>query len=141
MSNTNLPSVRRFYSEDYKDAPQWFQRFLQQLNLYSDPIYSILNAGIDITQNTLWEIYTYSIANSSQIPSSNAFTFTPKKFVGTPQAVLPAQILLTSNNGMHSTYFLTAPNFDWNWTGSQINISAVYGLIPSQTYSISLLIM
>jgi len=139
VSQTNLPSTKRFYSEDYKDAPPWFQRFLSQLNLYTEPIYNVLNQAVDFMQNTTGEYYTYVLNNASPTPKTNTFTFTPKKFVGKPNAVIPAQILYASNPAQ-TTFYLAAPSIDWTWTGSQVKVTAVYGLVPNMTYNITLLI-
>lgn len=139
MANTNLPSTKRFYSEDYKDAPPYFQRFLGQSNLFTEPMYNIVNAGIDITQNTLGEFYTYTISNANATGSSNTYTFTPKKFAGAPHGVFKAQISLISSSGL-AMAIGALTGFDWTWTGSQIKILAVYGLTAGANYTVTLLI-
>lgn len=137
MSQTNLPTTKRFYSEDYKDAPQWFQRFLSQLNLYSEPIYNILNGGVDLTLNTNEEIYTLQVNNASATFDDNVFLFSPKKFVGAPHGVEIGQCLVNSDTGV-DTAVGSQVTLDWVWTGSQVKILAIYGLTATVNYTFTL---
>lgn len=132
---SNLPSTHRWFGEDYADSPEWFKRFLGQLNLFTDPVYNLLNQGIAITDNTTDEIYTLQIPNASATATSNTFTFTPKKFVGAPNGVIVGQALLdasvpTANSG--------PVTIDWVWTGSQISILAIHNLTAAGSYQITL---
>lgn len=133
----NLPTTKRFYSEDYKESPAWFMRFLSQLNLYTEPIYNILNQGVDVTLNTDEEIYSLSVPNASATGSSNIFHFVPKKFVGAPHGILVGQCLLNSSTGV-ATAIGSQVTIDWVWTGSEVSILAVYGLTASKSYTLSL---
>ena len=132
-----LPSVKRWYSEDYSKAPDWFQRFLAQLNLYSEPIYNILNAGVDVTANTDEEIYTLQIKTASATAANNVFTFTPLKFSGAPHGVILGQCLWNTTNGI-ATAIGNPVTIDWAWTGSQVTILAVYGLTAAKSYTLQL---
>lgn len=134
---SGLPSTKRFYSEDFKEAPQWFQRFLSQLNLFTEPMFNILNAGVDVTANTDEEIYSLQIQTASSTPVNNTFIFTPKKFVGAPHGVLLGQCIFNATTGI-ATAVGSPVTFDWIWTGSQVKILAVYGLTTGASYSLSL---
>lgn len=136
MSN-NLPSTKRYYSEDYKDGPPWFQRFLSQLNLFTEPIYNILNGGVSVTSNTAEEIYILQINPASATAASNATTFSPKKFIGAPNGIILGQCLYNATTGK-ATAVGSQVTFDWAWTGSQVSILAVYGLTASASYTLSL---
>lgn len=136
MSN-NLPSTKRYYSEDYKDSPPWFGRFLSQLNLFTEPIYNILNGAVDVTFNTSEEIYSLQVNNASATGSSNVFLFTPKKFIGAPHGVLIGQCLFNSTTGIATAVGLPV-TLDWVWTGSQVKILAIYGLTAAANYTFSL---
>lgn len=132
-----LPSTKRYYSEDYKEAPPWFQRFLSQLNLFTEPIYNILNAGVDVNTNTDEETYTLQISTASATGSLNTFVFTPKKFVGAPQGILLGQCIFNATTGL-ATAIGSPVTFDWIYTGSQIKILAVYGLTAGASYTLNL---
>lgn len=133
---SNLPSTKRFYAEDYKEAPQWFQRFTGQLNLFTEPTYNIMNGGLS-TENTIEEIYSLQVKNASATGSSNTFLFSPKKFVGAPNGVIIGQCLFNSTTGI-ATAIGNPVTLDWVYTGSQIKILAVYGLTASANYTLTL---
>lgn len=130
---SNLPSIRRFFDEDFKDAPSWFHQFIGTLNKYAEPIFNILNGGIDISANTLEEIYYLNITNASSIGANNTATFSPKKFVGAPHGITVGQCLL--NN---TTATIASVTLSWIWNGSQIAIKSVYGLTDGLSYSLTL---
>src|SRR6202140_1775338 len=59
-NNSNLPSVQRIKIEDYKDAPKWFEQFLQTLNLFMTAIYNIVNDGITYSNLGVIQPFTFS---------------------------------------------------------------------------------
>jgi hypothetical protein len=132
-----LPSTKRFYAEDYKESPQWFQRFLSQVNLFTEPIYNILNQGVDVNLNTDEEIYILQIPSASNTATNNVFSFVPKKFIGAPHGILLGQCLYNATTGV-ATAVGNPVTFDWIWTGSQVKILAVYGLTNAASYTLSL---
>ncbi len=132
-----LPSTKRFYSEDYQEAENWFQRFLAQLNLFTEPMYNILNAGVDVDANTSEEIYTLQITSAGVASSDNTFLFTPKKFVGAPHGIILGQCIYNAASGV-ATAVGNPVTFDWIYTGSQIQILAIYGLTATASYTLSL---
>lgn len=137
MTQTNLPSTKRFYSEDYKESPSWFNRFLSQVNLYTEPIYNVLNGSVDVTMNTNEEIYTLQVSQASATAVNNATTFVPKKFVGAPHGVIIGQCLFNSSTGVASAIG-NPVTLDWAWTGSQVSILAIYGLTDAESYTFQL---
>lgn len=136
MAN-NLPTTHRWYAEDYKDADDDFKRFLGQLNLFSDPVYNILNGGIDVTFNTNEELYTLEIDPAGATATDNATTFTPRKFVGSPNGIILGQCIYNTTNGIAAAVG-NPVTFDWIYTGSVISILAVYGLTVGNSYTLSL---
>lgn len=132
-STSNLPTIQRFDAGDYPKSSKEFQQFLATLNLFTQPVYNLLNQSLDITQNTKEEIYTFSITAGAS-STSNTFAFTPRKFAGKPSGVLLGQCLLSAAN---PTAIGSAVTFDWVWTGSQVKILAIYGLTNGSTYSIT----
>lgn len=132
----SLPSVHRFYREDYPQSTDEFGRFLGQVNLFTDPVYLILNQGINLMANTTEELYTLQVSNASATGSDNMTLFTPKKFVGAPNGVIIAQVILL--NVSTPTAIGSAVTLDWVWTGSQISILAIYGLTATKNYTFTL---
>lgn len=131
-----LPSVHRFYAEDYQKSDDEFKRFLGQLNLFTDPVYQILNSGIDVQTNTNEEFYTIEIPTAaSGGPTNNNFVFTPKKFVGKPNGVIVCQCIYNTLDGLASA--IGSPvTIDWIWSGSQVRILAVYGITSGLNYTL-----
>lgn len=136
---SDLPTITRLYAEDYKDSPDWFKsKFVSTMNLFLQPVYGILNQGIDVTQNTRMEEYMLTFPCQSGTPSNNTLNFTPRKFVGKPFGVIVAQCYNTT--AASPTAIGNPVTIDWYFSGNNIYILAIYGLTSGQTYSISLLI-
>lgn len=134
--SSNLPTVQRFYSEDYKSAPDWFRNeFLRTLNLFTQAIYNIDNQGVDVMQNTRDELYQFSL-KSVGVPSKDIFSFVPKKFVGTPSGIVIGQCIAQTSV---PTPVGAAVTLDWIiGGGGLIKILAIYGLTNGVTYSFTL---
>lgn len=132
---SNLPSIKRFYAEDYPNTPEWFNQFLGSLNDFTDPIYGILNGNVDVTNNTADEIYRFSFTAVSSTASLNTYTFFPKKFIGAPNGVVVGQCLV---NASTVTPVGNPVAIDWVWTGSQVSIIAIYGLTTAVSYQFTL---
>lgn len=130
-----LPSVKRFYAEDYKESDESFKRFLGQVNLFSEPIYNILNGAVEVSTNTSEEIYTLNVSEASATASDNTFLFTPKKFIGAPNGILVGQCLLSASV---PTANIGVVGIDWVWTGSQVSILAIHNLSAGESYTLSL---
>ncbi len=129
-----LPSVHRFYGEDFQESTDEFRRFVGQLNLFTDPMYQLMNQGIEITANTTEEIYILNIPAASATATDNTFLFTPKKFIGAPNGVIIGQALLSASVPTANSGPVT---LDWVWTGSQVSILAIHNLTVG-SYQITL---
>lgn len=135
--NTNLPTITRLFAEDYKDSPEWFKsKFVSTINLFLQPIYGILNQGVDVTTNTREEIYNFSFPCNSGTPSSNTYNFIPRKFIGRPSGVIVAQCY--NSTASSPTAIGNPVTIDWYFSGNTVYILAIYGLTSGQTYSITL---
>lgn len=130
---SNLPSVKRTYVEDYKESPPWFARFLGQLNLYTEPVYNILNGAVDVTANTTEEIYYLTIKNAASLGTDNATTFVPRKFIGAPHGITIGQCLIDGTTGTE-----TSVTMSWEWTGGEVSILAIFGLADGEDHVLTL---
>ncbi len=131
--SSNLPTIQRLVADDFRTAPDWFRNeFLRTFNLFSQPVYNILNQGIDIDENTSEELYTFTIT-STGVPTNDTFDFSPRKFVGAPHGVILCQCIA---NTATVTPVGNPVTFDWVYgSGGQINIIAIYGLTSGVSYS------
>lgn len=140
MSNTtttsDLPTIQRLYADDFHQAPDWFRNeFIRTFNLFSQPVFNILNQGIDISQNTLQEIYRFSIT-SSGVPSKDIISFIPKKFFGKPSGVVISQCIV---NTPTVTPVGNPVTLDWVYgSGGTVQILAIYGLTSGVNYTFTL---
>jgi hypothetical protein len=131
--NSNLPTIQRFYADDYPGAPKWFQQFLNTLNLFTQQVYNIVNAGISISQNTTEEIYSFTIT-AGAASTNNTFNFTPRKFAGKPNGVSIGQIAVVAAT---TTAVGAATSLDWIYNSGQVQIIAMYGLTNGTSYQVT----
>lgn len=132
-TTTNLPTIQRFYADDFAGAPKWFQQFINTLNLFTQQMYNIVNAGISISQNTAEEIYSFSITAGATY-ANNTFNFTPRKFAGRPNGVIIGQV---TPNTSTVTAVGAACTLDWTYNAGQVQIIAIYGLTNTTSYTIT----
>lgn len=131
QASSSLPTIQRFDAGDYPKSSKEFQQFLSTLNLFTQPVYNVLNASVDITQNTKEEIYSFTITAGATF-ANNTYTFIPKKFGGKPNGILIGQCLVSAST---VTAVGSPVTLDWVWNGSQVQIIAIYGLTNGTTYS------
>lgn len=129
--SSNLPTIQRFDAGDYPKSDAEFQAFLSTLNLFTQPVWNILNRSVDIMQNTKEEIYSFNITAGATY-EDNTFDFTPRKFGGRPNGVILGQVQVL---GATVTPVGSPVTFDWIYSGNQVKIIAIYGLTPDVSYS------
>lgn len=130
-----LPSIHRFYTEDYQGAPSWFQRFINTLNLFSDPVYQSLNMGLTFQSNLNAQVYTFTITAGASA-SANVVNFT-KKINGQATGLLKIAANVSSNI---ATPITSAIDLCWYQDGNTIRITAISGLTSGTTYNITVLL-
>jgi hypothetical protein len=133
-----LPSSisRKFNPADYKTAPAWFTgRFLSQLNLFTDPVYTALLNGLTFQNNFNAQVYTIVLKGATD------FTMNTFNFKSTIQGS-PIGVLLISKNivGNQAVPIIGPIDFSWYDNSGTIFITGVAGLIPGTTYSLVFLV-
>lgn len=132
LNSSNLPSVQRFKFEDYNEAPQWFAQFLESLNLFVNPVYSILNGGVTTQNLTAPRSFVKTIVASA----TTTFNFTnPLKIA--PTAVLIGNVYTFGNSTLHPAVVIQPM---WHVSSNVIYIDNVIGLTVGTNYVITLLI-
>lgn len=132
---SSLPSVRRFYNEDYSGSPTWFQRFIGTLNLFSDPVYQNLKNGLSFQQNFNAQVYQFTIT-AGATADLNTIKFT-KTIAGQPIGL----IIIACNLASSITAPVTsATSLSWYTNGNTIQITAINGLTSGTQYNISVLL-
>lgn len=129
------PSIQRFYSDDYKEAPNWFkQTFLNTLNLFVFPTYNALNKNLTISENLNQAYTTIAVTGSVTATNNTASFLNPIEGEPTGVDVVNVQIVGTATQ----QYPSAAVQVFWSFDGSAIQIGAVTGLANAISYEITL---
>lgn len=127
-NNSNLPTIQRIKFEDYKDAPSWFEAFLETLNLFMSSIYNIVNGGI--TYSNLGVIQPFS------------FSFTPGattgfKFVN-PLSINPNNVIIGNvyEGNQLQIHPVVATQIYWHYSQGFIYVDSIVGLTPGTKYTV-----
>ncbi len=135
INSSNLPTTHQFKKENFPDSPEYFGQFLNQLNLFVDPIYQILNGGISYQNLIAPKMYTKTITT----PSSGSVTFNfsnPLKIV--PSAVLLGNVYV---NGLPSSHPSSPAVVYWHFSEGNIYIDNITNLTTSTTYAVTLVVL
>jgi hypothetical protein len=128
-NNSNVPTIQLIKYEDYKDAPKWFGEFLNTLNLFISPIYSIVNKGI-----------TYANLGVNQ---PFTFNFTPGATVGfkftNPISVAPTNVIIgnVTVGGQLKVHPAGVTQLYWHYEQGFIFVDSIVGLTTGISYTIS----
>lgn len=128
----SLPSIHRFYNEDYPGAPPYFQRLVSTMNLFSDPTYQMLNGGIVPGVNTDEQFHEFTIVGGDT-PDANTASF-KLTLKHKPRGCYVVSCYPTGaiTHPMASAVFVSAyPD------GTQMRITGITGLLPKVQYTIT----
>ena len=129
------PSIQRFYSDDYKEAPAWFkQTFLNTLNLFVFPVYNAINKNLTVGENLNQGYATITLVGSSTATNNTASFLNPIQ--GNPTGVDVVNVQITGTPTQ--TYPTSAIQVFWTFDGTSINIGSITGLADNVNYSITL---
>lgn len=131
-NNTNIPSIQRVKFEDYKDAPKWFEQFLNTLNLFMTAIYNIVNDGITYANLAVIKPFTFVFTPGT---TTNFKFINP--LVGAPQNVMIGNVYIGNTITIHPT---TVTQLYWHYSQGFIYVDSIIGLTNGIQYTISLLV-
>jgi hypothetical protein len=136
MASLPASTSRKFNPADYKAAPSWFTgRFLSQLNLFTDPVYTALLNGLTFLQNFNAQTYTLTITGNSDF-TKNLATFN-STISGAPSGLL----LIAKNLAADpSTPFISPVEFSWYANSGLIVITGISGLSVGVAYKLTFLV-
>lgn len=131
MAGNNLPTNRRFKFEDYKDAPEWFASFLSSLNLFTDPIYQIIDGGIGYQNLMIPQLFTKTFT----APATGLVTFS---FVN-PLAIGPSSVVIGNlyENTTPSIHPADATTVYWHFSLGTIYVDDIPNLTSGTTYVVT----
>jgi hypothetical protein len=131
----SVPSIQRFYSDDYKAAPDWFKKtFLNTLNLFVFPTYNALNKNLTVGENINQAYETISLTGNST-PTNNTTSFL-NPIEGAPTGVTVLNVTIA---GTPTTQYPTAAvQVFWTFDGTSVNIGSITGLTTGVSYQLTL---
>jgi len=135
INTSNLPTNQEFKFENYPGAEQWFQQFLNSLNLFTTAVYGILNGGVTYQNLTVPKVYTKTITTPASGPVTFNFT-NPLRIQ--PQAVLLGNVYVNGNPSSHPS---SASNVYWHVSQGAIYVDDIPNLTASTTYVITLVVL
>jgi hypothetical protein len=129
------PSIQRFYSDDYKDAPTWFKNnFLNTLNLFVFPTYNALNKNMTVGDNLDQAYETISVTGGAAATDNTASFLNPIQ--GNPNGLSVINVQVT---GSPTQVYPTATvQAFFTFDGTSINIGSIVGLTNGVSYDITL---
>ncbi len=129
------PSIQRFYSDDYKDAPSWFKSsFLNTLNLFVFPTYNALNKNLSVADNLNESYETVTVTGGAAATDNTANFLNPIEGTPTGLTVVNVQVLGVAT----TTYPTSAIQAFWTFDGTSIRIGSIVGLTNGTQYQLTL---
>lgn len=129
------PSIIRFYSDDFREAPSWFKTtFLNTLNLFVFPTYNALNKNLTVGDNLNQAYETITVAGNSTSVDNTASFLNPIQ--GNPTGVTVVNVQITGTPTQ--VYPTAAVQVFWTFDGTSINIGSITGLSNSVVYELTL---
>lgn len=130
-----LPTIQRFQKQNYPGSPDWFARFIADVNSFTEIIWNILNKNLTPEDNLDAQVYiTAILAGAAADDNTLSFESTLKH---TPRSVIVGQVV---DQAAYSGPLTTAAFVTWTFTGSTISISGITGLTDGHTYNLTLMV-
>ena len=119
-NNSNLPTIQRIKFEDYKDAPGWFEHFLETLNLFMTAIYNIVNKGITYANLGVIQPFTFQYTPGSTV----GFKFA-NPVTGLPNSVILGNVYEGNQLQLHPA---VVTQIYWHYSQGFIFVDNIVGL-------------
>jgi hypothetical protein len=131
-----LPTIQRFQKQNYPGSPDWFTRFISDVNSFTEIIWNILNKNVTPSDNMDAQVYqTTLLAGAAASNNTLSFQSTLKH---TPQAVIIGAV---TDQAAYSGAFSSAVFPTWSFSGTTVSIVGITGLTSGHTYSITFVIL
>lgn len=131
-----LPTIQRFQKQTYAGAPDWFTRFLGDVNSFTEIVWNILNKNLTPADNLDAQVYqTTILAGAAAEDNTLSFQSTLKH---TPSVLVVGQ---ATDQAAYSSPFTSAVFPTWSFSGSTISITGIAGLTSGHTYNITFLVL
>lgn len=134
----SLGPFKNFLPEDYPKSPDWFTKFLANLNQFTLSVYNNLNGDLNVFTNLAEARFVLSIT-----AGADALTWTgPTSFKNPLGNAQISDLWITKVQIMGvKVYTPVTTNIgpiDWSCSGSSIILNSIPGLIAGVQYAITL---
>lgn len=131
-----LPKMKRINLEDYKDAPEWFQRLAYWLNTFFESINIALTNNLTFEQNMLAQVRSFEVkAGASAALCTASFKLTMKR---KPMALFLGRAKI---KGDDQTPIGAAVHLDWRYEEGMVYVTAITGLTNGTTYEFQVILV
>lgn len=130
------PVIQRFQKQNYPGSPDWFTRFLSELNQFSEIMVNITNKNITPQDNLDSQVFQTEVLAGTD-PEDNAFQF-EHTMNHTPSVCVVGYVV---DNAAYEAPLTTAVGIQWTVSGTTISITGITGLIDGHTYTLTLLLL
>lgn len=131
-----LPTIQRFQKQNYPGSPDWFTRFIADLNSFTEIMWNILNKNLTPSDNLDAQVYVFA-QRAGAAAANNTLSF-QSTLKHTPQAVIVGQVV---DQAAYSAALSGAVGVSWTFSGTTISITGISGLTSSHTYTITLVVL
>jgi|GEM_PF-1913115 len=133
---SKLPSITGLKREDFKDAPDWIDRFLSPLNTFMRTVYEALNGNLTFGDNISGFVKEFTItAGAAAENNTTEFVHGLKR---QPTGLLIMQVTQVSSNYAPIT---SAVTLSWRRGVGSIVIDAITGLTNGTQYTFRVLVI
>ena len=131
-----LPTIQRFQKQNYPGSPDWFTRFIADLNSFTEIVWNILNKNLTPGDNLDSQVYSFSIlAGPTSADNTLSFQTTLNH---TAQSILVGSV---TDQAAYEGPLSAAVGIQWTVSGDTITITGITGLTDEHTYNITLIIL
>jgi hypothetical protein len=131
-----LPTIQRFQKQNYPGSPDWFTRFISDLNSFTEIVWNILNNNVTPADNMDAQVYQTTVL-AGAAAADNAFQFM-STLNHNPQAILVGYV---ADTAAYEAPLANAVGIQWTFSGSTISVTGVTGLTAGHTYALTLVIL
>lgn len=78
-----ISAIKKFIKEDFIDAPEWFGRFMDEINIFSDQIITMTENNITFNENVLCQPIEFSFTHGVQQKFENKLSGKPRGIIVT----------------------------------------------------------
>lgn len=133
----SLPPFKQFLPEDYEGAPNWFSKFLSNLNIFTLSLYNAVDGNLNVFTNLAEARFTLNVTGGSSATSWTGPT-SFKNPLGVQLNDLWITRIVIDGQPVYTPNTATIGPIDWQASTTTVQINAIPGLTNGTQYTITL---